>query len=366
MAVSAREAARRGRVKQLECLKSFEEGKPVTFAVHNLPTGFKLTKADCKPTPEKAGPTITFAGETVFLDAAVNGDLAGVNDQLAAGVNIQASDADGMTALHKACLENYLPIVSALVSKGADINVQDNDWWTPLHAAASGGNWRICNMLFSHGADPLAVNAEGDLPFDLVNDTKVEGIIKREMESKGVNADDEDAVEALRSVPEETMLEEIKECVSAGGDVNKQGAFGATCLHVAACNGYVEVLNLLLEQPSINPNIQDEDGNTPLHLSVAQNQYDCVLSLWAKGSDPTACNNLKQKPIIVSEDQTMIRLITALEKKAGSGSDALKGQKKKKYQGSISRQSRAAKGEQSKKDMQAEGATNTTGDGGSR
>ena len=129
---------------------------------------------------------------------------------------------------------------------------------------------------------------------------------------------------------------------------------------------YVEVLNLLLEQPSINPNIQDEDGNTPLHLSVAQNQYDCVLSLWAKGSDPTACNNLKQKPIIVSEDQTMIRLITALEKKAGSGSDALKGQKKKKYQGSISRQSRAAKGEQSKKDMQAEGATNTTGDGGSR
>lgn len=33
MAVSAREAARRGRVKQLECLAAFDEGKPVTFAV---------------------------------------------------------------------------------------------------------------------------------------------------------------------------------------------------------------------------------------------------------------------------------------------------------------------------------------------
>lgn len=361
MAVSAREAARRGRVKQLECLTAFDEGKPVTFAVHNLPAGYKLSKANCKPAASKPGPKCQFVAETVFLDAAVNGDVAGVNDQLAAGVDIQASDADGMTALHKACLENYLPIVSALVSKGADINVQDNDWWTPLHAAASGGNWRICNMLFSHGADPLAVNAEGDLPFDLVNDTKVEGIIKREMESKGVNADDDDAVEALRSVPEETMLAEVKDAVAKGGDINAQGDFGATCLHVASCNGYVEVLNLLLEQPSINPNIQDEDGNTPLHLAVAQNQYDCVLSLWAKGSDPSATNNLQQKPIIVSEDQTMIRLITALEKKAGSGSDALKGQKKKKYQGSISRQSRAAKGQQSKKDMKSEGATNQSG-----
>lgn len=243
---------------------------------------------------------------------------AGVNDQIAAGVDIHASDADGMTALHKACLENYLPIVSALVSKDADVNIQDNEWWTPLHAAASGGNWRICNMLFSHGADPLAVNAEGDLPFDLVNDLKVEGVIKREMESKGVNADDDDAVEALRSVPEEAMLADVEEAVANGGDINAQGDYGATCLHVASCNGYVEVLNLLLEQPSINPNIQDKDGNTPLHLAVAHNQYDCVLSLWAQGSDPSATNNLKQTPIIVSEDETMIRLITALEKRAES------------------------------------------------
>lgn len=35
------------------------------------------------------------------------------------------------------------------------------------------GNWRICNLLLSNGADVLAVNAEGDLPIDLVSDTKV-------------------------------------------------------------------------------------------------------------------------------------------------------------------------------------------------
>jgi protein phosphatase 1 regulatory subunit 16A len=327
--------------------------------VHNAPAGYKLTKSGVKAAADKGGPKLTFTSETCFLDAAVNGDSTGVNQALADGVDIQCADADGMTALHKACLENYLPIVSALVAKGADINCQDNDWWTPLHAAASGGNWRICNMLFSNGADPLAVNAEGDLPFDLVNDTKVEGIIKREMEGKGCNPDDEDAIEELRGKPEATMMDDVKTAIAEGTDLNQQGAFGATCLHIAASNGFVEVLTLLLETPKINPNVADENGDTALHVAVQQNQYDCVLKLWACGANPEAKNNLKQKPIIVSEDQTMIRLIQALEKKAGAAGtgDALKGQSRKKYTGSISRQSRAAKGDMSKKDMKGEAAS---------
>jgi ankyrin repeat protein len=160
---------------------------------------------------------------------------------LDAGVDVNAADPDGMTPLHRACIENYLNIASVLVTRGASVTVsskpppprrgeypggrggggrgmlapgtqtlaaaslariawrdahwecgvvcggvqrQDNDWWTPLHAAASGGNWRICNLLFNNGADPLAVNAEGDLPLDLVADAKVEGIIQKEMEAK--------------------------------------------------------------------------------------------------------------------------------------------------------------------------------------
>ena len=55
-------------------------------------------------------------------------------------------------------MENYLPIVSSLLSKKADPNIQDNDWWTPIHAAAHGGHWRICNLLFNSGADPLSVS----------------------------------------------------------------------------------------------------------------------------------------------------------------------------------------------------------------
>jgi hypothetical protein len=122
--------------------------------------------------------------------------------------------------------------------------------------------------------------------------------------------------------------------------LNAQGEYGATLLHIAAANGYLDVLQLLLDVPGINPNLQDENGETPLHCAVSQNQYECVLQLWGKGADHMAVNNLRQKPIVCSEDQTMIRLIQALEKKSGSARKEASGAGPKKYQGSISRRGR--------------------------
>lgn len=123
------------------------------------------------------------------------------------------------------------------------------------------------------------------------------------------------------------------------------------------------MVQLLLEQPGTNPNLQDIDGNSPLHLAVFFQQYECVMYLVAKGADLKLRNKLNQKPIVLSEDQTMIRLLTALEKKteqaragrpdpASAGGADSGGQKR--YAGSISRSSRAAKGGASRKDMKSE------------
>ena len=43
-------------------------------------------------------------------------------------------------------------------------------------------------------------------------------------------------------------------------------------LHVAAANGYTEVLEFLLSQPDINVNIQDNEGWTPFHAAVCWEQ----------------------------------------------------------------------------------------------
>lgn len=137
-----------------------------------------------------------------------------------AGGDPNARNSDGLTALHKACVENTLNCASTLVQHGANVNAQDNDLWTPLHAAANAGNWRVINYLMGQvwrrasgttfrrvltrrgwlgggvqGADVSAVNADGDLPLDLVTDPKVEKVLLRDMENKGI--DDAKVLSAL-------------------------------------------------------------------------------------------------------------------------------------------------------------------------
>jgi protein phosphatase 1 regulatory subunit 16A len=85
-------------------------------------------------------------------------------------------------------------------------------------------------------------------------------------------------------------------------------------LHIAACNGYTNVLSFLLQLPNIQLNVKDSNGNTPLHLAAFFMQYEAAMQLALAGADLQCRNRLQQKPIVVSEDATMIRLLSAFEK----------------------------------------------------
>ena len=56
-------------------------------------------------------------------------------------------------------------------------------------------------------------------------------------------------------------------------------------MHVAAANGYTEVLDFLLRQEDIELNIPDNEGWTPFHAAVCWNQPEAMKKLALKGSD---------------------------------------------------------------------------------
>ena len=53
---------------------------------------------------------------------------------------------------------------------GANIDAEDRELWTPLHASAACENFAMVQYLVEKGANVAAINADGNLPVDLVEE----------------------------------------------------------------------------------------------------------------------------------------------------------------------------------------------------
>ena len=112
----------------------------------------------------------------------------------------------------------------------APTHPQDNDWWTPLHAASACGHWRVAQTLLNAGANVAAINADGDMPIDLVEGERLEDILKAEMETQGV---DEAKIEQLRKQPEADFDAYVADVIAKKGDLNAKDEKGATMVGAA-------------------------------------------------------------------------------------------------------------------------------------
>lgn len=95
-----------------------------------------------------------------------------------------------------------------LIKYGADVNVCDNDLWTPLHAAATCANLEICKILIENNADLLAVNTDGNMPYDICDDEVCLEYIESEMAARGVT---QQTIDIKRSETEIRMLQDLKQ-----------------------------------------------------------------------------------------------------------------------------------------------------------
>jgi hypothetical protein len=98
-----------------------------------------------------------------FLDSARYGDLDDIKQLLDAGVDVNAADAGGNTALHKACANGHVEAASLLLNRGARCAANANGN-TPLHWAALNGHVEVIRLLVGRldaDADVLAKNAFG-------------------------------------------------------------------------------------------------------------------------------------------------------------------------------------------------------------
>ena len=183
-----------------------------------------------------------------------------------------------------------------LLDHGGNPNATDTERWTPLHAAATCGHLHLVKFLIDHDADLLAVNADGNMPYDLCEDDTTLSYIENEMAKRGVT---QELIDNTRALTERQMLRDLQQ---AGGDAFEvRDALGATPLHVAAANGYISVVEYLLDN-HVSTESVDNDMWQPIHAAACWGHLEVVEMLAQNGANISAKTKNGETPFDICED----------------------------------------------------------------
>ncbi|XP_037934981.1 protein phosphatase 1 regulatory subunit 16A isoform X2 [Teleopsis dalmanni] len=256
-----------------------------------------------------SGRHISFENSVVLLEAASRNDMQEVAELLEHDITPDAANEDGLTALHQCCIDNNVEMLKLLLEYGANVDAQDSDKWTPLHAAATCGHLELVRILIDHGANLLAVNTDGNMPYDLCDDENTLDYIEAEMSKRGVT---QELIDETRSSTERQMLRDLMDAAQSGKDLEEPDYQGATPLHIAAANGYVHVVEYLLEQ-HVNVDALDKDMWSPVHAAACWGHLEVLEMLAQCGADLNVRNKDDETPSDICEDPEIRERIEQLK-----------------------------------------------------
>jgi ankyrin repeat protein len=99
--------------------------------------------------------------EQKLLDAACQGNWRRIKKLLNSGVDVNAKNEYGRTALHYAAYSGSAATARELLARGADVNAKDVSGWTPLRHAEHYGKIDVVRILVDAGADVNATDKDG-------------------------------------------------------------------------------------------------------------------------------------------------------------------------------------------------------------
>jgi ankyrin repeat protein len=238
-------------------------------------------------TPESAQRFVKLRGyepdEKGFFAAVQARDLMAINAFFDAGINGNAQDGDGRTALSYAAARGDLEIVNALLSRGVDPNIKDKLGYTALSHAVDAKYDEVVDVLLNRSMlDPNARGLNGRpilLAFVWRDDkARVEKLLARGAE---VNAQDADGDTALHGAAQGGNVEIAQLLLDKGAGVNAKNKHGGTPLMWAAVYGHQDAAQLLLSRGA-DASLKDNDGNTAADWAVRNKRAEVVQVLKRK------------------------------------------------------------------------------------
>ena len=245
------------------------------------------------------------AADAPLANAVQQMDRATVRRLLERPTDVNASQPDGMTALHWAAYQDDSELVDRLLKAGANVRATNRYGVTPLSLACTNGNVAMVEKLLEAGADPNAALPEGETVLMTAARTGKVGAV-RALIARGANVHAKESrggQTALMWAAAEGHVEVLEALIGAGADFKTPLDSGFTPLLFAVREGRIGAVKTLLKaganvndvvqvkvKPKLNPEGADalRSGATPLLVAVTNAHFELAAQLLDAGANPNA------------------------------------------------------------------------------
>jgi excisionase family DNA binding protein len=268
-----------------------------------------------------------------LMKAAWEGNTGQAQALIHDGIDVNARDSFGRTALIIAASQGHTYIVQILLEQGADPGAKDNVGTTALAASEARGYSRIVSLLKAASPhdveveeiEPLKIENKGGAssPVSLqraVDSGDVPGINALIAAGADVNTRTEDGWTPLMLATIKGHTEVVLALLKQGADVNARNKKGWTALMFAVSMGDLETMRALLAGGRAEIDARDNDGKTALMQATGENNIESLRVLIEAQADVNVVDRLGETALTIAARRGYTEVVELL-KKAGAMGD---------------------------------------------
>ena len=307
---------------------------------------------------------LTFPLLGTELDLSQMRDPKTIKEKVNKGYDVNAKrSVDGYNLLHYAAELGNVDLTKFLLSKGANANEAMIRGNTPLSTAIGFDKTEIIKILLEAGVDPNYQLGESDYKrshfhYYMIKTRKFDPTIFNLFISKGANLETTDSFTETPLLSTASIdfkyIHHSENLMNVGANINAQSKFGKTPLmvavfvrHFALVEEFIKrganieledsdgntvllaMINMgndttdkpklfqILLQAGANPNHQNKEGGTALHLSVIGHSFEILELLTKQNVDPSIRNQKGVTALgqaIINENWRATKILLTIEK----------------------------------------------------